>query len=1306
MNRLSPARLRSFLSDFHNSVPIRCLFITLSLCLSVFPQAVQNPTDFGQVAVKSSAFQVLSFSFTGLSQPPVFTLQFGVDFSADAPTCTPDGSSCTVAISFSPQYPGLRQDAIVVKNSSGALVARRFLHGLGLGPQAAFAPGVIRTILPPNLGGSSPSPGGAVVDPAGFVFVSDRTMNVILKVSPTDLTRRVYAGISDYNGHNTGDGGPATSATLLVPRALALNAAGDLYINSGDVIRQVNAATGVIDTVAGLDGGSDSDGIPARTAALHGVCGLAVNATGDLYICEIGRIRKVDASTGVINTVAGSRASQAPYGDGGLAVNTQLGQPLGIALDSAGDLYIADYLTDAIRKVTFATGIITTVAGAPYQIGYNPNQGSGQPATSVKLYQPSSVAVDAAGDVYIAESSFIRKVSAATGLISTVAGGNSPLVRITASTPLDGYPANAVGMGTSFLGIDGAGNLYVNNLELVTSGTTLLYGSTSVGQTSAAQTVSIENIGNQTLALTQVQLGPNFVKQDSGARDCSASGILNAGGECSVAIAFQPLVSNAPASSLVVTDNSLNGIAVQQQGTLRGPWGTAFVSTTSQAFETLPVGQSSIATIRVSNFGTTPVTIGLTMEGPNAADFSIDNNTCTFVLAAQSSCSFWVNFVPKDVGPRSASLVVSSSADQSTQSISLTGTATPTPRAQVSLSADSLSFQQQSGVSQTQTVTLTNTGNSALVIQSVKLRDFLGAGFSFGGTCQYPNLTTWPAGSSCTILVTFRPPSVGQIQNALIITDNAPGSPHTIPLSGYGATSPGLTASSSNLSFSQNLNGIATAKFVTIANTTESAINLDRISFGGPAALDYVQSNNCKTVLAVGDTCAVLIGFSPRLLGARTASLVIMSNGLETDVSLAGTGTLPTQFKLINSATGKALVVSGLSDGSLVYQSMLKSSPDQLWSAAPTGSGSFQIYNAASRKALDVLGGSDSNGALIQQYSYFGYENQQWTLEPVGNAYYKIVNRQSGKVLDVPGGSTADGSYVQQWDFNGSQQQLWILAPATPYHVANSSSKKVLSVSGNSTANGAFIEQSSMIGLHSQQWQLIPAEAGYFSMVNLGTGKALDVTHSSSANGGSIQQYEYLSYSNQQWQIVPVDSDGNYKIVNRLSGKVLDDPGFSTADGTPIQQWEYLGGTNQLWRFSPINVVRIQNAGSIKVLDVPGGDTNDHLPIQQWTANGSPQQYWQVISLPNQYALIVNALTEKCLEVPNGSTNDGAPVQQSTYSGTDNQQWQLVLSRGPYEIVNKQTGKALDIRGASLLDGAALQQYQFMNGSNQLWYVQ
>ena len=142
-------------------------FVVLgTLCsLNAVAQNNYNPLDFGRVAVKGASSQVLNFSFTGLSQAPVFALHYGIDFTAAAPACNSNGSSCTVSITFSPQYPGVRQDAIVVKNNSGAVLATQFLHGTGLGPNLTVYPTYSSYYF--NVGLGPRSFGGIVCDMAG-----------------------------------------------------------------------------------------------------------------------------------------------------------------------------------------------------------------------------------------------------------------------------------------------------------------------------------------------------------------------------------------------------------------------------------------------------------------------------------------------------------------------------------------------------------------------------------------------------------------------------------------------------------------------------------------------------------------------------------------------------------------------------------------------------------------------------------------------------------------------------------------------------------------------------------------------------------------------------------------------------------------------------------------------------------------------------------------------------------------------------------------------------------------------------------
>ena len=188
----------------------------------------------------------------------------------------------------------------------------------------------------------------------------------------------------------SGDGGPATAAELNSPLDIAVDSAGDLFIadTGNNVIREVVKATGDIITVAGNGtAGYSGDGGPATAAELDSPRGLAVDSAGDLFIADNGNnvIREVVKATGDIITVAGN--GTAGYsGDGGPATAAELNAPIGVAVDSAGDLFIADYGNNVIREVVKATGDIITVAGNG-TAGYS---GDGGPATAAELNGPSA----------------------------------------------------------------------------------------------------------------------------------------------------------------------------------------------------------------------------------------------------------------------------------------------------------------------------------------------------------------------------------------------------------------------------------------------------------------------------------------------------------------------------------------------------------------------------------------------------------------------------------------------------------------------------------------------------------------------------------------------------------------------------------------------------------------------------------------------------------------------------------------------------------------------------------------------------
>lgn len=277
-------------------------------------------------------------------------------------------------------------------------------------------------------------------------------------------------GTKGYNG----DDSLAINATLNQPADVCTDGAGNIYIADqyNNRIRKIDAATGKIKTVAGIGtAGYSGDSAFAIFESLYSPIAIAVDSAGEnLYIsdCLNSRIRKVNFSTGWIVTIAGDSTS-GYSGDGGLATKAKILYPAGITVDKHSNVYFSDFGNDVIRKIDGSTGIITTIAGN----GSSGYTGDGGPATSAKLLAPSGVAVDAAGNIYIADegNNRIRKVTASTGIITTIAGKG------TAGYSGDGSMAiNAEFNGPQDIFIDATNNLYVtdvyNNVVRRVDGTT------------------------------------------------------------------------------------------------------------------------------------------------------------------------------------------------------------------------------------------------------------------------------------------------------------------------------------------------------------------------------------------------------------------------------------------------------------------------------------------------------------------------------------------------------------------------------------------------------------------------------------------------------------------------------------------------------------------------------------------------------------------------------------------------------------------------------------------------------------------
>ena len=328
-------------------------------------------------------------------------------------------------------------------------------------------------------------------DNAGNLYFSDWGNNVIRKVDANGIITTVAGngyGAGLGTGGFSGDGGQATAAELNAPMGINTDAFGNLYIADADNarIRKVNSSTGIINTIAGNGAaGFNGDGGPATAAELAYPSKVRLDLSGNIYFADLtnSRIRKISAGTNIISTVAGNIYSRYS-GDGGQATAACVFWPDGMSVDAEGNIYIADTGNDLIRKVN-SIGIITTIAGVTTGAGTNANEGytgDGGQATEAELNEPTDVITDAAGNLFIGDiyNNRIRKVTP-SGIISTIAG-----------TGMIGYSGdgglaiNAEIYQPRSLAFDSLGNLYFcdsynNRIRKITN----------VGQTVSVKPVSI-----------------------------------------------------------------------------------------------------------------------------------------------------------------------------------------------------------------------------------------------------------------------------------------------------------------------------------------------------------------------------------------------------------------------------------------------------------------------------------------------------------------------------------------------------------------------------------------------------------------------------------------------------------------------------------------------------------------------------------------------------------------------------------------------------------------------------------------------
>ena len=512
------------------------------------------------------------------------------------------GAACTESVTFTPAAPGLRIGAVVLLDSSGNVLGTAFLSGTGLGGLGVLVPGNVLLVAgdgiykgsvldgSPATAASLYLPTSVTLDGAGNLYIADSLHNRVRKVTASTGLISTIAGNGDPT--YTGDNGPAANATLDAPSGVALDGAGNLFIadSGNNVIREIAASTGILTTVAGNGTlGNAGNGVAATSAELNQPQGVTVDASGNLYIADTSNhlIRRVDAVSGIISTVAGNGTTNPATGDGsysgdnGPAIQAGLDFPYAVAFDASGNMYIPDSKNNLVRKVAAVNGIVTASSiiatfagtGAP---GFS---GDGSAATAAQLWSPEGVVADPAGNLYVADTqnASIRKVSSATGFISTVAQSG-------VGEDFNGGALATVSLyGPIGLFLDGGGNLYVaDSLNMIVqelqsnfaaldffngpNNTTI---SVRQGEKSATQLQAIENDGNAAFDLTAISFGQNAAL-DPAATTCVLSPpSLGVNEDCQMGAVFAP--STTVAIPPPTTEEQLTGNIAAAAGTVNAP---------------------------------------------------------------------------------------------------------------------------------------------------------------------------------------------------------------------------------------------------------------------------------------------------------------------------------------------------------------------------------------------------------------------------------------------------------------------------------------------------------------------------------------------------------------------------------------------------------------------------------------------------------------------------------------------------------------------------------------------------------------
>jgi hypothetical protein len=751
------------------------------------------------------------------------------------------------------------------------------------------------------------TPGGVYVDSSENLFIADSGNNVIEEVTGTTLTTVVGTTVPcTPTTDQCGDTGFATSARLTAPGGVYVDSSGNLFIaDTGDHrIRKV--AGGKISTIAGNGVECTPSTIPCgdgginpTSAELNFPTGVFEDSSsGDVFIADQDDSVVREVAAGAISAIAGIDFNHAYYGDPGSATDAELQRPFGVALDSAGDLFIADAGNSVIREVDAKTGEISKVVGTGEPCQANPC-GDGGPAGSAQLFAPTSVFVDGSGNIFIADSknNVVRAANTSSstlkiyfdaadeidinaGDIATVVGNiNLPPCSGSASACGDAGPARGTTSGATLnnpsgVFLDNKGNIYVadtgDNVIRVanTQSSTITIAGVPISAGDIATVAgdytmcapSTATCGDGAGA-SKAQLNhPSAVFVDASGTIYIVDGGTPAGGDNRIRAVNPQASGSIKVAGVTINAGDIATVAGTGTAGYSGDSGPAtsaefnnpgaiFVDSAGEIF--ISDGGNSVVR-RVNSVGNTQTVVGNGTFGSqgDGGPAVVAQLAHPLGLAGDTSGNLSIADLVAWRVRRVSDLVATS----------------------VTLSPTSLAFSSQStGTSSSpKGVTITNTGTSALTVSSVAI-----SGTNAGDYKETNNCTSVAAASSCTVNVTFTPTAAGTRTATITITDNAGGvsnSTQTVALTGTGtagtasftlsppgtlappSVSPGAGASATITVTS--VNGFNSAVALTCSVTSTSSLTpLPGCSFSS-ASVTPAANSTANSTLNVTTTAA------------------------------------------------------------------------------------------------------------------------------------------------------------------------------------------------------------------------------------------------------------------------------------------------------------------------------------------------------------------------------------------------------------------------------------------------------------------